>query len=91
MPVSPLKAIGEIYDNPLYYVRHHLDDIYGCGLYEVAIPRNYDWAACFIDDADIPGTRKHRDEMKVMRELDLMPEVAIKASKKQQSRKVGGR
>lgn len=60
MPVSAMKAIQEIYDDPLYYIREYLRDKHQCGIYSVALPRSANWAACRLEDKDVPGTRANK-------------------------------
>lgn len=60
MPTSPLKAMEAVRDDPLFYVRHHIKANFGVGLYRVQLRRDLDWAACFLDDEDTPGTAAHR-------------------------------
>ena len=73
MPVSPLKAMEAVRDDPLYYVRHHLRENWDCGIYNVALPRSYDWATCYLEDKDAPGTKAHREDQKAMAEMfDLL-------------------
>lgn len=57
MSTSPMKAMEEIYGDPLYYIRSHLNDSYWkCGVYDCELPRDWDWAVCRIKDEDVPGT-----------------------------------
>lgn len=54
---SPLKAMEDIYSDPLYYIRSHLNDsFWKCGVYDCDLPRSWDWAVCLIKDEDVPGT-----------------------------------
>ena len=69
MPASPLKAMEAVRDDPLFYVRHFVRENWECGIYRVALPRSYDWAACFLDDKDVPGTKAHRSDQKAMAQL----------------------
>ena len=55
MSVSPMEAMAEIQADPLFYIRSHVRDKHGCGLYSVQLPRNLDWAACFLDDDEVPN------------------------------------
>ncbi len=64
MPASPLRAMEAIEADPLYYIRNQVRDQYGCGIYSVALPRKLDWAACHLDDAEIPDTRAYRRKQK---------------------------
>lgn len=69
MPASPLKAMEAVRDDPLFYVRHYVQENWQCGIYDVALPRSYDWAACWLDDKEVAGTRAHREDQKVMAEM----------------------
>jgi hypothetical protein len=69
MPVSPLRAMEVVRDDPLYYIRAQVEDIYGCGLYRAPLPRSLDWAACYLEDQDVPGTTAHRRKSKEDAEL----------------------
>lgn len=69
MPSSPLKAMEAVRDDPLFYVRHHVEYAWEMGIYRVPLPRQLDWAACYLADEDIPGTAAYRRQQK---ETDLM-------------------
>jgi len=69
MPASPLKAMEAVRDDPLFYVRHYVRENWQCGIYDVALPKSHDWAACWLDDKEVPGTRAHREDQKVMAEM----------------------
>jgi len=55
MSVSPMQAIEQVYADPLYYIRHSVKEAHGCGLYNVDLPSEIDWAACYIDEGDLPS------------------------------------
>jgi len=57
MPSSPLKAMEAVRDDPLFYIRHHVEHIHGCGLYRVSLGQP--WLSCYIEDEFVEGTRKH--------------------------------
>lgn len=59
MPASPLLAMEAVRDDPLFYIRNHLEANSQVGLYRVRLP-SLDWAACFLDDEDVPGTSAYR-------------------------------
>lgn len=69
MPSSPLRAMEAVRDDPLFYIRNHLRERYGCGVYSVRLPEYLDWAACYLDDELVPGTRTHRRKQKEFEEL----------------------
>jgi hypothetical protein len=60
MPTSPMKALEAVRDDPFYYLRSYLDDSRGEGLWTFDI--GLDWATCYLEDADVPGTSAHRKE-----------------------------
>lgn len=74
MPASPLKAMEAVRDDPLFYVRHHVEHAWEQGIYRVALPRQLDWAACYLADEDIPGTGAHRRQEKLGKQLLAMLE-----------------
>lgn len=76
MPASPLKAMEAVRDDPLFYVRHHVEAIHESGIYRVPLPRQLDWAACYLPDEDIPGTAAYRRQQKLGNELLAMLEDA---------------
>lgn len=64
MPSSPLMAMEALRDDPLYYIRAHLEGNGDCGIYRLRLPRQLDWAACYLADEEIPGTAAYRRQMK---------------------------
>lgn len=74
MPSSPLKAMEAVRDDPLFYVRHHVEYAWETGIYRLALPRQIDWAACYLADEDIPGTAAYRRQQKLSNELLAMLE-----------------
>lgn len=73
MPASPLKAMEAVRDDPLFYIRHHVQEQWGCGIFDVPLPRRYDWAACWLDDKEVPGTSAHRrDRQEMARIFDAL-------------------
>jgi hypothetical protein len=77
-----MKAMEAVRDDPLFYVRHHVRDIWQCGIYEVGLPRNLDWASCWLDDKDVPGTRAHREDQKAMAQIFETAEAKALAKKR---------
>jgi len=69
MPSSPMKAMEEVRDDPLYYIRHHVRENHGTGIYGVQLPRELDWCACFLEEKDVPGTRAFKEEQRASAEL----------------------
>lgn len=64
MPTSPLGAMAAVRDDPLFYVRAHVEDIYGCGIYRAPLPPSADWAACYLPDELVPNTPANRRRLK---------------------------
>lgn len=69
MPSSPLKAMEAVRDDPLFYIRAHVEDGYKVGIYRMPLPRRLDWAACYLADEDVPGTAAHRKQKKLDDEM----------------------
>jgi hypothetical protein len=69
MPASPLKAMEAVRDDPLFYVRFHVEAVHEVGIFRVPLPRQLDWAACYLADEDIPGTAAYRRQQKLGNEL----------------------
>jgi hypothetical protein len=53
-----------IRDDPMYYIREHVKQVHGCGLYQVLLP----WHAlnCYVDDSLVPGTRTYKRNAKLL-------------------------
>lgn len=64
MPASPMRAMEAVRDDPMCYVRSHVEEIWGCGIYRVALPRAMDWAACYLPDDEVTGTAAYRRQSK---------------------------
>ena len=64
MPASPLGAMEAVRDDPLFYVRSHLRHVHGCGVYRVDLPKDLNWAACYLEDEYVEGTRAFRKQQK---------------------------
>jgi hypothetical protein len=65
MPASPLRAMEAVRDDPLFYIRSHLMESRGTGIYGVELPPELEWAACYLDDERVPGTTRHRRKEKL--------------------------
>lgn len=63
LSTAPLDAIREVIDDPFYYLRLSLkesnESLYLIGMSELGTRVN-SGLACFIDDADVAGTKAHR-------------------------------
>ena len=61
LSTSPMKAIEEIYVDPLFYVRVHLsEEDWKCGIYNCQLSKKLDWSACYLADEDVPGTKENK-------------------------------
>lgn len=64
LPVSPLKAMEEVRDDPFYYIRNALKEA-GEGLYSIDLPPILTPAmiiglSCYLDDEKVPGTETYK-------------------------------
>ena len=64
IPASPLGAMEAVRDDPFYYVRNHVVGIYKCGVHRVPLMRGAEWAACYLEDEDVPSTRAFKKRQK---------------------------
>lgn len=64
MPTSPMKAMEAVRDDPFYSIRHHPSVEQEGGIYMVQLPRKLDWAACYLDDIAVPGTKAFKDDQR---------------------------
>jgi len=67
MPASPLKAMTAVCENPLFYMRHHVQHVHGCGLYivDLQVPALH----CYIADEQVVGTRANKKRTKLWQML----------------------
>lgn len=63
MPVSPLKAMEAVRDDPFYYIRPRLEEAYAGGLYTVFLAGDLIGLSCYLDDEFVPGTDAYRDSV----------------------------
>lgn len=83
MPSSPMKALEAVRDNPLYYVRGNVQDTWKCGIYAVRLPESLDWAACYLEDSEVPGTKAFKKEKQEMAEaFELFEQEAFSVATK---------
>ncbi|MFH1987421.1 MAG: hypothetical protein ABIK25_07330 [Pseudomonadota bacterium] len=68
-PVSPLRTLECVRDDPLFYIRTFLEQT-DEGIYTVSLGPKHIWTECFIDDFEVPGTKANR-QMKLISELDF--------------------
>ena len=69
MPSSPMRAMEVVRDDPLFYIRHYVKERWDCGIYAVRLPSELDWAACYIEDKDAPGTKAYKEDQRQSAEL----------------------
>lgn len=59
-PVSPLAALSDIFDDPLWYLHMATEEIHDTSLYLLDFPSpKMDGFACWIADEDVPGTKEN--------------------------------
>lgn len=80
MPISPLEAMEAVRDDPLFYIRAHVEHLEGAGVYSVLLPKVLDWAACHLPDERVRNTgafkKAAREQEKFRALLDLLPDAA---------------
>ena len=87
MPSSPMKALEAVRDDPLYYVRAHVRDSWKVGIYTIRLPESLDWAACYLDDIEVPGTKAFKKEKQEMAAaFDLLEQEAFRATPRAEKR-----
>jgi hypothetical protein len=60
-PVSPLKALDDIFVDPLWYLHRAAEEIWHTNLYLLDFPASaWDGFSCWIDDETVPGTRRNK-------------------------------
>lgn len=67
MPSSPLKAMEAVRDDPLYYMREHVKQVHGEGLYRVLLP--FPSLHCYVDDEHVEGTGAYKERARLMASL----------------------
>jgi hypothetical protein len=87
MPASPMRAMEAVRDDPLFYVRFHVEHNHECGIYRVRLPRELDWAACYLPDEEIPGTAAYRRQQKLGEELLAMLSDDVPTTKPRKTRR----
>lgn len=90
MPSSPMRAMEAVRDDPLFYVRAHVEEVHGCGIYRVPLPSSADWSVCYLPDEQVPNTpanrRRLREEAEFLALLSDEPKV-VKPRTARRSRK----
>lgn len=83
MPVSPLKAMEAVRDDPLYYIRSQLETEEWGGLYTLYIRPPLTGLSCYLDDEHVPGTVAFEEEQAMLDLLDEAEERAFGQQKKE--------
>jgi hypothetical protein len=69
-PVSPLSALGDIFEDPLWYLHMAAQEIHETSLYLLPFfSSKLDGFACWINDEMVPGTRANRHQQRELDEL----------------------
>jgi hypothetical protein len=68
-----MKALEEIYSDPLFYIRSHLNGPgFECGIYNCELSQKLDWALCFLIDKNVPNTKEYKQRQKELEELSKL-------------------
>lgn len=85
MPISPLEAMEAVRDDPLFYIRAHIEHFESAGVYSVLLPKALDWAACHLPDERVRNTgafkKAEREAEKLSALFDLLTDAAPLKSK----------
>jgi hypothetical protein len=78
-PVSPLAALQDMFEDPLWYLHMAAQEIHETNLYLLPFfSSKLDGFACWIDDEMVPGTRANRRQQhewdELVRSLDEFEE-----------------
>ena len=69
-PVSPLAALSDTFDDPLWYLHMATKEIHDTNLYLLDFPSpKMDGFACWMDDGDVPETKENRLRQRELDEL----------------------
>lgn len=69
-PVSPMSSLIDIFADPLWYLHLAVEELCEDDLYLLHFPSpQMDGFACWMDDAHVPGTRKHRRAEREIEEI----------------------
>lgn len=69
MPTSPLEAMESVLADPLYYLRIAAEERVKGGLYLLDLPQKLSGFTCFLEDAEVPGSREYDEKQKQSMEL----------------------
>jgi hypothetical protein len=81
MPASPMKAIEQVYTDPMYYIRTNLEARWGCGIYDFDLPSSLNWAACKLEDINVPGTKDNKTFERMVADFAAEEASALSVSK----------
>ena len=81
VPMSPLKALEALRDDPLHYLRTSAKQRFDCGLYTLPFPEPLHGFSCYLDENQIPETpafaRKKADYDKILASLEPLEKAAF--------------
>ncbi len=69
MPVSPLKAMEAVRDDPLGYIRSQIETEEWGGLYTGYMPPPLTGLSCYLDDVHVPDTLAFKENEREMADL----------------------
>jgi hypothetical protein len=70
-PVSPISSLWDIINDPLWYLHMAVEEIHGTSLYLLPFPSpKMDGFNCWMDDEQVPETRKFKKHQKEMEEIE---------------------
>ena len=57
---TPLIAMKEAFNDPLFYTRHHIQQVYEEGMYTVELPEEFRFASGYLSDHLVMTTTDHK-------------------------------
>ena len=69
MPTSPMKTIEYAQGDPFYYLRTACSRQYGCGIWDLPLPKQLHGFSCHLLEEDVPGTPEHAAKQRESEEL----------------------
>jgi hypothetical protein len=91
MPTSPLKAMEEIRNDPFYYIRGHVSETRGEGLYTLRFPQNLIGFSCYLCEEEVPGTKEFKKGEKIAKVLLSEPDAIEEGFATHRSIRKGGK
>ena len=76
MPLSPLKAMEAIRDEPLTFIRRQFEGT-GQALYTTPFPEAWIGFSCYLPDEDVPGTEAFKEREQELSLLFGDPEASV--------------